>query len=106
LAFGDVVLENRSDYELTSSQTCNGVGTFGDVLLGTPVVLTDGSGATLARGGLDQGFIYGDECDFRFQLFGVPAGRTEYLLAIGSRIARTYSEDALKAGPRLTLDSA
>lgn len=68
----------------TSANGCEGVGDYSDVAVGTPVTLTDGSGAVLGTAELGEPLTFGDAgCLYTFRLAHVPTTVTAYSLRVG-----------------------
>jgi hypothetical protein len=81
---------------------------------GTPVQITDSTGAVLASGTLDTGIAmidsgsaygregYATSCAFSFTVTGVPAGRSSYGIEVNGVPNRlVFSEQELRDGPGL-----
>ncbi|MBV9041692.1 MAG: hypothetical protein JOZ68_11850, partial [Acidimicrobiia bacterium] len=77
---------------------CKGLDGFSEFYGGTPVVVTDQSGTTLATGALDVGKVVdGSTCEFAFIVPDVPKA-ARYRFAVGGRTALDVSYDELAAG--------
>jgi hypothetical protein len=84
---------------------CVGVGGYGDIRGGAPVIVRDSRGEQLALGTLEPGmWPVTDEwsCDFAFRLDDVPESGTTYSVEVGRRGEVPFTRD--QAGSvRLTL---
>jgi hypothetical protein len=68
----------------TSANGCQGVGAYSDVAAGTPVTLTDGTGAVLGTAALGAPLTFGDAgCVYTFRLAHVPTTVDVYSLRVG-----------------------
>lgn len=77
--------------------TCKGLDGYSDIAGGTPVVVADETGKTIAVGQLDTGVPQGSNpsvqassCDFSFSVT-VPDGRPFYSVTVSHRGTQTYS---------------
>ena len=68
----------------TNANGCTGVGAYADVAPGTPVTLTDGTGAVLGTAELGDPMTFGDAgCLYTFRLAHVPTTVDVYSLTVG-----------------------
>jgi hypothetical protein len=81
-----------------------GPGEFADLRRGTPVVVTDETGAVLGEGGLSEGSDVLSTCWFRFRVGPLPRAAT-YTIRVAEREPATFSYEELEAaGWNVTLD--
>ena len=67
----------------TAARHCVGTGDYADVAEGTPVTLTDESGAVLATSTLEKPTAFGDAgCVFPFTIAHVPTSYDNYLVVL------------------------
>ena len=78
----------------TYGRACEGSNGYSDIGFGTPVVVTSGSGKTLAHVSLGLGSGSSTRCVFRFQ-FRVTEGEDNYSVAVSHRGKIDYSFDQL-----------
>jgi hypothetical protein len=91
---GTVDLEDLS----STANGCQGIGTYSDVTVGTPVTLTDGSGAVLGTAELGDPLAFGDAgCLFTFRVAHVPTSADGYTVTVGDRESVASSRDAMIA---------
>lgn len=86
---------------------CQNGGGYGDINLGTQVVVSDASGKTLALGRLGPGTVSdaaGRSCSFPFVVSGVPAGHEFYGIEIAHRGRLQYTADQIQQPLSLELD--
>jgi hypothetical protein len=83
---------------------CSGAVGYQDIAGGTTqVIVTDGSGTTVAVGHLATGRVIADGCAFKFKVQGVPAGKSFYKVEVGHRGAIQYTEKQMRDGIGLSL---
>jgi len=76
---------------------CKGLGRYGDLLGGTPVVVKDQAGTVVATGALDIGRVAaGSACEFNLVVGEIPKADA-YEFDIGGRTAGRYRYDDLVA---------
>lgn len=82
---------------------CYGEGGYGDIGVGTQVIVTDAASATVALGRLDEGArdVAGD-CVFPFSLM-VPTGPRIYGIEVAHRGRVQFEAEALRQPVSLTL---
>jgi hypothetical protein len=74
---------------------CRGLGLYGDLLGGTPVVVKDQTGSVIANGALDVGqVVAGATCRFALVVPALPKAEL-YEFDVGQRVVRTFSYDEL-----------
>ena len=82
---------------------CSGWRGYDDIRAGTPVVVTDPAGTTIAVGALDPGVPRRDpantsratECRFTFGVTGVPGSHRFYGVQVGRRGKLDYTRDSI-----------
>lgn len=89
----------------TTSDGCEGTGGYNDLHQGTPVTVTDQTGAIVALGSLTSGVPSGDSCMFVFGVSNVPAGKGFYGVAVSHRGSVQYTEQQLRDGVSLSVGS-
>jgi hypothetical protein len=76
---------------------CKGLGRYGDLLGGTPVVVKDQTGSVIATGALDIGqVVAGATCRFALVVPALPKAEL-YEFDVAQRVVRTYSYNELTA---------
>ena len=91
---GTVDLEDLS----TTANGCQGIGSYSDVTVGTPVTLTDSSGALLGTAELGDPLTFGAAgCLFTFRVAHVPTSADGFTVTVGERESVASSRDAMIA---------
>ncbi len=92
-----------------SDTACTGSNGYGDIRVGTDVVVRNSDGDELARTGLGSGETSGTNytgsghvCTFGWQVT-LLEGESAYLVAVGQHAEVAFSWDEMKEGPALTL---
>lgn len=97
---------------MTVGAPCIGISNEGvsyeDIGAGSPLVVTDGAGATVGVGKLAAGTLavvelVSRECVFDVSVAGIAGGRGFYSLTIGNHITEQMTEADFRAGPSFTL---
>jgi hypothetical protein len=80
----------------TNANGCEGTGSYSDVSVGTPVTLTDGTGAVLGTAELDSPIAFGDAgCLFTFRVAHVPTSADGYTVQVAGIESVASSRDAM-----------
>lgn len=96
----------------TNPDVCTGRGLYDDITLGTPVVVTDENGTTIATGTLGVGYPIRNpsdatravQCDLEINTFSVPADRQFYRMKIGERQTIEYNKFDIRQKLDIRLD--
>jgi hypothetical protein len=82
----------------TAAHDCVGAGDYADVAAGTPVTLTDESGAVLGTSTLEQPAAFGETgCIYPFTIAHVPTSHDGYVVVLPHGDKAMVSEIALEA---------
>jgi len=87
----------------TVSAGCIGQGGYSDITGYNQVVVTDGSGKTVAIGQTTKGTSNGLACVYEFVVPNVPSGLGFYGVEVGHRGRVQYNEDQVRKGVKLSL---
>jgi hypothetical protein len=98
---GSLTVSGAGSLARSTGQTCVGTGGYSDLHPGTPVVISDASGTTIAIGSLDPAPFGGTTCVFPFKVAGVPDGHDFYGVAVSNRGRLSY--DAARMHQHLSL---
>lgn len=96
-ADGAVVLTD-GQYEVSASDICGGTGEFEDVREGTRVRVLDEDLSILGQSVLSAPELSDDRCFLPFSIPGVPEGRADYVVEIGTTLRYESSESKLAGG--------
>lgn len=100
---GDLIIIPIPAVRDIDNMRCAGAEGYSDIDRGTPVVITDGSGATIANTQLTGGrLIASGECYFEF-FATVPSGEESYGITVSQHDTVRFTEAAMKGGVRLTM---
>lgn len=96
-AEGSVVLTD-DQYQVSSFEICGGTGEFEDVQKGTRIRILDEDLSILGEGELSDPQLSDDHCRLAFAISGVPEGRGQYVVEIGTSFRYDASESVLERG--------
>jgi hypothetical protein len=95
-----ILSEYTEDFDTSS---CEGTGGYSDMTPGTAVTVADSTGNVVATGALGEGRDLGTGCDLTFDVPGVPAGLSEYVVTVSHRGSQVYSYQRAQQPIELTL---
>ncbi|ORM33851.1 hypothetical protein [Williamsia sp. 1135] len=96
-ADGSVVLTDQQ-YEVSATDICGGTGEFEDVRQGTRVRVLDEDLSILGQSELSAPELSDNRCFLPFSISGIPEGRAEYLVEIGTTLRYEATESTLAGG--------
>lgn len=92
------------DYDSNqNSSTCSGTDGYSDISVGTQVRVSNTAGHIVALGELEPSSYRPGECEFTFEVTGVPQGEEFYQIEVSHRGTLTYSEEEMRSGLALSL---
>jgi hypothetical protein len=99
---GHVTVPLSGSATASAGSACTAPAAAPDIVLGATVTVTDGAGRKLAVGSLGAGVLAAqagrDNCEFPFQIPGVPGGVDTYRIAVARRAPQTFPATPLRQG--------
>ncbi|MBA4022540.1 MAG: hypothetical protein C0482_09255 [Gordonia sp.] len=96
-ADGSVVLTDQQ-YEVSATDICGGIGEFEDVRQGTRVRVLDEDLSILGQSELSAPELSDNRCVLPFSISGIPEGRADYVVEVGTTLRYEASESKLAGG--------